>query len=405
MTLLLSYVGSALLVAGVCWLAVQPAASAPRPGRPGGFRLRRLLGSAVALLAAAHLVVQTTHQVPRLWQVAANRPDGLNYHHTVQRAARGDALYRPWPDYGPHYATAGYPYPLDRHPYPPFLTAALMPLAGSGPLEFGRAWYVVLFAAFWAYAVCLARLATGRVTPVAVLVAGCVLGVTPGAWLALLLANVEPVLWALFGAALAFPTLRGFGFTASAMVKLYCAWPLLLALRLEGWRVVRSALVALGAGVLAGCLALGFAGFFDSLRDWATYLLPVVGQGTFHVNTRFGGINLSVPLAGLRLARHLGWEYVPGPLPGWARLYLSVLGIAAPLLAVWWTRRLDRDLRYALVTVAAVAFAPIFWTTYLPLLLVPLAIWIRKTNEARAVAAGVRGRLHHATGEGVVSLH
>jgi hypothetical protein len=364
-SLFLTYaVGTAVLA------AVYGAAVAP--GRTGAARALRL---AVLLAGCGYVVYQLGFFLPRFWDAAGTRPDGLNYYVTARRASAGEALYRPWPDYGPHYATAAFPYPWDRHPYPPFLTAVLVPLAGLPAPEFGRALYLAVVPAFWAYAATLAKLATGVVRPAGVLAAGLALGLMPGAHLALQLANVEPVLWALFGAALAFPALRGFGFTASAMVKLYCAWPLLLALKTEGRRVALSAAAALALGAVAGCLALGPARFFGALWDWTRYFLPVLGQGTFHVDTRNNGINLSIPMAGLRLARHLGWwEYAPGPLPGWARLYLTALGVAAPVLAAWWTRRAERTLRYALVTLAAVVFAPLFWTTYLPLFLAPLAI-------------------------------
>lgn len=402
---ILTYVFGGCFLAAVSRVALRPAAAAPGGARSPGSSARWVLARVVLVGSALHLAVQLAHQAPLLWDEAATRQDVANYYHTVQRAARGDPLYRPWPEYGPHFATDEHPYPHDRHPYPPFLTAALTPLAGLGPLEFGRAWYVVLFAAFWVYAAALARLATGRVTAVGVVVAGGALGFTPGAWTALQVANVEPVLWALFGAALAFPALRGFGLAASAMVKVYAAWPLLLAVRLEGWRVLRSAAAAVALGTLAGCLALGPAVFFTSIADWARHMLPVIGQGSWRVDTAHNGINVSLSLAVLRLARRLGWEYVAGPLPGWARLYLTVVGIAAPLLAMWWTRRLEPALRYALVTVAAVAFAPLCWTTYLPLLLAPLALWIRRTNREREGAPQMLSRARGENGAENLVLH
>jgi hypothetical protein len=186
------------------------------------------------------------------------------------------------------------------------------------------------------------------------------------------------VLWALFGLALAFSRARGFGFMASAMVKLYGAWPLLVATSREGWRVLRGAGVALALGTAVCALVLGPAAFVGALLDWARYMVPVVGQGTFMVDRVHGAANVSLSFAGLRVARGLGWEYQPGPLPSWARLYLTLLGIGAPLLCAWLTRRMDNAvLRYGLVTVAAVLFAPLCWTTYLPLLLAPLAVAVR----------------------------
>lgn len=318
-----------------------------------------------------------------LWINAARRDDMMRYYIIANRAVDGRPLYWPWPDYGPHMMTPGHPYPYNRYPYPPFFIATLAPLAKLPVATFARVWYVVLYAGFFAYAASLARLATGRITAWRVAVAAAVLAATPGAQLALMVANVEPVLWALFGLALAFSWARGFGFMASAMVKLYGAWPLLVATSREGWGVLRGAGVALALGVAVCALVLGPATFVSGLLDWARYMVPVVGQGTFMVDRVHGGANVSLSFAGLRVARYLGWDYQPGPLPGWARLYLTLLGIGAPLLCAWVTRRMENSvLRYGLVTIAAVLFAPLCWTTYLPLLLAPLAVAVRQWIDA-----------------------
>lgn len=318
-----------------------------------------------------------------LWVNAARRDDMLRYYIIGNRALSGLPLYWPWPDYGPHIMTPGHRYPHNRYPYPPFFIATLAPLAKLPVATFARVWYVVLYAGFFAYAASLARLATGRITLGRLVVAAAVLAATPGAQLALMVANVEPVLWALFGLALAFSWARGFGFMASAMVKLYGAWPLLVATSREGWGVLRGAAVALGLGSLVCAVVLGPAVFVNGLLDWARYMVPVVGQGTFMVDRVHGGANVSLSFAGLRVARSFGWEYQPGPLPGWARLYLTLLGIGAPLLCAWLTRRIENSvLRYGLVTIAAVLFAPLCWTTYLPLLLAPLAVAVRLWVDA-----------------------
>jgi hypothetical protein len=283
--------------------------------------------------------------------------------------------------------TPGHPYPHNRYPYPPFFIATLAPLAKLSVATFARIWYVVLYAGFFAYAASLARLATGRITPARVIVAAAVLAATPGAQLAIMVANVEPVLWALFGLALAFPLARGFGFMASAMVKLYGAWPLLVATSREGWRVVWGAGAALVLGVVVCVLVLGPGEFLGGMRDWVRYMVPVVGQGTFMVDRVHGGANVSLSFAGLRLARSLGWEYQAGPLPEWARLYLTLVGLAAPLLCAWLTRGMESSvLRYGLVTIAAVLFAPLCWTTYLPLLLAPVAVAVRLWLDASPIS-------------------
>lgn len=329
---------------------------------------------AVSVLYLAHL----GGLVHALWLRAARRDDMMRYYVIASRALAGLPLYWPWPDYGPHFMTPGHPYPYERYPYPPFFVAVLAPLAKLPVATFARVWYVVLYAGFVTYAACLARLATGQITPARVVVAAAVLAAVPGAQLALMVANVEPVLWALFGLALAFAWARGFGFMASAMVKLYGAWPLLVALSREGWHVLRGAAVALALGSAVCLVVLGPSVFLGGLLDWARYMVPVVGQGTFAVDPVFGGTNVSLSFAALRVAQSLGWEYQAGPLPTWARLYLTAVGIGAPLLCAWLTRSMENSaLRYGLVTVAAVLFAPLCWTTYLPLLLAPLAVVTR----------------------------
>lgn len=358
------YLLGVLAVGAGAWAALAA-------GRDGWRRLPAALLVGASALYLAYLGAELAYW---LWVNAEKRADAVIYYTVAKRALAGLPLYWPWPEYGPHFGTAGNPYPLDRHLYPPFLMGALIPLAELPLRSFVRAWYVVLYAGFWIYAATLARLATGRATPARVVVAAAVLAATPGAQLALMVANVEPVLWALFGLALAVPALRGPGFTAAAMVKLYGAWPLLLAARREGWRVARGAALTLALGFGVGFLVLGPAGFVGALLDWLRYMMPVVGQGTFAVDPVHGGTNVSPSFAVLRAARALGWEYTEGPLPGWARLYLTAVAVGAPLLTAWWTRRAHPVLRYALVTVAAVVFAPLCWATYLPLLLAPVAV-------------------------------
>lgn len=356
-----------------------------RHDAPSGRRAaHRLLSAALVVLAGLYLAYIARDLVPSLWLRADRRDDMQRYYIVANRALRGLQLYWPWPEYGPHFATRGHPYPQARFPYPPFILGPLVPFADLPLLTFARAWYVVLYAGFVAYAACLARLAAGRVTAAGTVVAVAVVTAVPGSQLALQVANVEPVLWALFGAALAFPAVRGFAFAASAMVKLYAAWPLAVAVRREGWRVARGAALALALGLVVGCAVIGPVRFVGALVDWARYMLPVVGQGTFATDPTYGGTNVSLSFAALRLARELGWEYRAGPLPAWARLHLTVLGVGAPLLAALLTRRVpDAALRYGLVTAAAVLFAPLCWATYLPLLLAPLAIAVRLRLERR----------------------
>jgi hypothetical protein len=336
---------------------------------------------AVALIQAAGQLLIT---FPANWNRDDLYRDTLYYYTAAERVRTGEALYWPWPEYGPHMLTEAALYPYERHPYPPFVAPALAPLTVVPYLDFARYVYIPLFAAFWVYAACLAWLAYRKLTLAGMLLAGLFLALTPGAYGAISTGQLDPVLWALFGLALAVPGFRGAGFTMSAMVKLYCAWPLLLALRYEGRRVLVPAVAAVASGILIGMLVMGPIGYAGAFIDWARYMLPVVGQGTFNP------YNISISFAGLRLLAELGWEYTPGPLPGWARLYLNIVGIGAPILAAWLVRKREPVLQYAVVTCTAVLFAPLCWISYLPLLLAPAALVFRSLNErpVRSAADG-----------------
>lgn len=348
------------------------------PGRSEGSEpvrgSRRGLVIALRATALIHLAVQLLVFLPRHWQREDTQRD-VNYIYTAaHRVHTGQPLYRPWPEYGPHvHTTMGPPYTFDRHPYPPFLATFLAPLAELPFTTFARLWYLPLLAAFWVYAWSLARLSLHRVDAWTVLIAGQVLTLFPGTYRALSLGQIDPILWALFGVALAVPALRGFGFATSAAVKLYAGWPLLFAIRREGKQVLLPAFAVFVVCYLVAGLTLGF----DILFVWARTMLPVVSQGTFNAD------NVSISFAGLRLAREFGWEYVPGPLPGAARLYLTTVGIAAPLLTGWFTRKRSANVQYAFVGCAAILFAPLCWSSYLPLLLVAVAAWIGERQLRR----------------------
>jgi hypothetical protein len=292
----------------------------------------------------------------------------------------GDALYWPWPEYGPHFGADGLRFPPDRIFYPPFLTPFLSTLSRWGIEVFAYVWVFALWVAYWVYAACLAKLSHGKVSFLPVIVWGTALLVVTGraAQSALNLGNVDPLLWAFFGLALAVPAARGAGFVGLALVKLYGAWPLLFAAIGRDWRTVRGAAVTFGAALLAVMAILGAGRFVDEFAAWFRYMLPVAGQGTFNP------YNISISFLGLRVARWLGWEYVSGPLPGVARAFLTAVGILAPLMVGWLTRRADPPLHYSLVVCAAVFFAPLAWNFYTALLLAPIAILLGRWLAAES---------------------
>jgi hypothetical protein len=385
-------------------LAVAAMGHVPRFPAPGGFP-RRLLLAALFTYAASVLAVVGIFTVAKLTKAAAYDLDGVEiredfsdflpiYLH-AERIRASEPLYWAWPDYGPHVLTAAQPeYPAERMPYPPFLSAALSYVSGVGLGPTAVLWHTLVFSSVFVYGWCLARLA-GRSDMIAVGFSVAVVLSMPHTFAALSYGNVEPILWAMFGLALLSPKARGAGFSAITMIKLYGAWPLLFALHREFRRIVTSAsiMIAVGAGLAA--LALGSIGVMEGFKDWVRYMLPVVGQGTFHPS------NVSISFATVRVSLLLGlWEYTPGPLPIPARVYLSVVAIAVPVTVGWWARRLQPPMQYSLVTCAAVLFSPLCWATYLPLLLAPAAIGLRTRFEGvarsddsvvRRAATGISG--------------
>ena len=344
------------------------------------FLAGRTLQLTVRGLALVHLVVQLLVFLPNHWKRTDRYRDVTYLYTAAQRVRSGQPLYRPWPEYGPHVHTEmGPPYTYDRHPYPPPLASVLAPFSALPFTSFARLWYFPVLAGFWGFAWTLARMA-GRASGWSTLTAGLLLGIFPGTYRALSLGQIDPILWALFGLALVLPAWRGAAFALSAAVKLYAGWPLLFAIGRERSRAfVPAAVVALGAVVVSGFM-MGLDGFYS----WGRHMLPVISQGTFNTD------NVSLSFAGLRIARSLGWDYVPGPLPVPARIYLGLMGIAAPITAGWLARKSRPEFQYAWVGAAAVLFAPLCWSSYLPLLLVLPALGLGVFLESRnAGASGV----------------
>lgn len=362
----------------------------------------------LTVLAVLHLIGQLTLWVPRHlgnspdWQQAIRGFDMYAYYLAADRVRHGEPLYTPWPDYGPYVqAVPGIVWRGEEIPYPPPFPVALVPVARLPYPVFARWWYVPLLLAFWTYAACLAYLATGSLSPRRVLIGGLALGLVPGTYGTLRFGNVDPLLWAAFGLALVSPRLRGALLAAVGLVKLHALWPLALTVHHERCRTGLPAALVLGGGVAWSLTIVGWAAW----RDWWLYVLPTSPlQATFHP------ANVSLAFAGLRLARSLGWHYALGPLPTAARLYLTIVGLAVPLGAVWATRRLSPLARYTVVMAAVVLFSPLCWAAYLAFLLAPLALlcheWMppsagstaysQRPGPRSVVEAGLEGRADRA---------
>jgi Glycosyltransferase family 87 len=317
------------------------------------------LRRAVLALAVVQAACQLGAFLPAHWNRRDPISDRTVYYVAARAVVRGEPLYHPIPDYGPHKRP-------DVYLYPPSFAAALTPVAYLPFQWYSRLWYVLLLVAYWVYAVCLARLYDPRVTARSVLVAGLALAVCPGAYWGMSLGQVDPILWALFGVGLVAAGARGAALSAAALIKLYAVWPLAAAAVREGKRVILPAAALVAASLALGAVACGVQAYVE----WARVVLPIVGQGTFNPD------NVSLSMLGLRLASRLGWSYTAGPLPQAARLYLTFSAVAGPVAVWWFTRRRSTALQYGALGLAGALFSPLCWSSYLPLVLAPLAVWL-----------------------------
>lgn len=320
---------------------------------------RRLLRLAALALAAFHLAFQLLVWVPAQWARDDPDRDVIVYYQAAERLQNGEPLYNPWPQFGPHEVP-------NRFFYPPPFTLLTRPLAEMSYLNFSRAWYVLVLIAFWIYAACLARIVMRRWAWPETLIAGLILQLTPEAAVALAFGNFEPVMWACYGLAVATPS-KAAPLAFAAMMKLHPIWALAIVVRRGGWRALATAALILGIGFAAGIAFVGW----ENARMWWSATSPVVSQGTW-----WGG-NVSISFAGIRVANALGFIHDVGPLPTLARMYLSAMALLGPLTAVYLTRHAKIEWRIALVGAATILFSPLCWTMYLPLLLLPAALFWR----------------------------
>lgn len=332
---------------------------------------KRLLGRTLVALAIFHLAFQLLVWFPDNWAREDRFRDLTVYYDAALRLKSGAPLYQPWPGYTP----ADYP---SRFFYPPPFLLLTRPLAQANYLWFGRIWTALLLGAFWFYAFCLAKLATDKLDWRAVLVAGLAIDLCPRGYAALGYGNFEPVMWACYGLALS-TRFRAAPLALAAMMKLHPVWALALVIKDEGRRAFWTASAVLLLGFGAGVWLCGW----ENAAQWWSATSPVVSQGTFV------GDNVSLSFAPLRLLNALGGITADAPLPLWAKAYLSLMAIGAPLLTIWLSRQQTPPLRYALTASATILFAPLCWTIYLPLLLAPAAI-IANRWLATAKPAGAR---------------
>jgi len=327
-----------------------------------------LLWRVVVALGALHVVYLFGVMVPAIWSRTDRFRDVVVYFDAAMRLKNGVAVYQPWPDYGVQLTPFRFFYT------PPFLLLT-RPLAELGFVQFARAWLILMLAALWIYAACLSKLATGKWDWKAALVFGMVINVALRGWFTLALGQAEPIMWLLFGLALTTRSRAGW-LALATLVKVHPIWALALALW-NGKAAAWKSALAFALPVVA--LSFWLAGTRNWMMWWPS-TQPVASQGTFNPD------NWSLSFFGLRIAHRLGALADAGTLPPLARLYLSVFAVTGPLLMAFWTRKLSPELRLCLVACAAIVCAPLCWTVYFPLFLLPLAVWI---GERRAVSKAV----------------
>ena len=326
-----------------------------------------MLWRAGVWLGALHLALQLLLMMPTLWARTDLDRDLIVYYNAALRLAHGQDVYQPWRGYGVQMTPFRFFYS------PPFLML-VRPLAGLDFVSFARVWTCLLLVPFWIYAFCLSRLTTGKWDWKAALIFGLAIEFLRG-YAAISLGQFEPWMWMLFGLALTTRSRAGL-LALATLVKIHPIWSLCLALS-QDKRAWKSALVFAVPVLLASVWLVGW-------HNWAMWwpsTSPVASQGTFN------GDNWSLSFFGLRLLNWAGFLKASGTLPSWAKAYLSFCALAGPLGAMFAARKMSRELRLSLVACAGALFAPLCWTLYFPLFLLPLSVWL---GERRALQVEAR---------------
>jgi hypothetical protein len=260
------------------------------------------------------------------------------YYQTAVRLAHGQPIYT-----GPFV-------------YPPMFAALIRPAAAMPLRVFQACWYVIMMGAFWAYATGLTRLAFGRLTLSRVLAAAALVALTPGTNSIMGLGNIDLIIWAL----VAWSLPAGAGLALAACLKVYPAVVAVAAVVRRpstAWRQLGAAT----ALVSFSLLLLGPGPFAEWLRSGATplpdcTLLPA---------------NVSLSTGILRLL------HVTDVRGGFARAIYIVVPAVLIGGTFWRTRRWTATAAGAAVLVATAWSAPVCWSDWLPILHIPLAVWLR----------------------------
>jgi hypothetical protein len=250
--------------------------------------------------------------------------------------------------------------------YPPTFAALVRPAATVSLAVFQAAWSVIMLGAFWAYAVGLARLAFDRVTLRRALAVAAVLMLTPGTNATMNYGQANLIIWAL----VAWSLPAGAGLAVGACLKVYPA-VVAAAGAIRYPASIRRQLVAAAALVAFSLLVLGPGPF----KEWLHAGIVPLPDCTFLEG------NVSLPTGLLKLL-HVG--DFRGGLARAVYLVIPALLISGTF---WRTRRWSAPAAGAAVLLATVWSAPVCWQSSLPIVHIPLAVWLRARLQREAPAA------------------
>lgn len=316
------------------------------------FQLFLVLTGVVVLIA--QLVYWIPHHVSR----SVPNMDFPIYYEAGKRVLNG------WPAYGEYRIRTLY----ERHGaffYPPPFAALMTVFARLDFRVYQAVWYVLLFAAYWAYAAALGRLAR-----VSILVAGGL--VISANTTSMSFGNVDLFVWALCAWAFAAEDedLTVVLLVLGAATKLYPIFPLAIVLARS-----RQPNRALGVTVATASFVLAATVLMIGTRQFSSWLfvgLPSLSAGSFDT------ANASLSVAVLRLAELLGlaqFDRMAPALPDGARLFLTVMSLVGTGVVALLTRRWNTRAQACAVMIAAVLFAPVCWQHQLPIAAIPIAMW------------------------------
>lgn len=338
----------------------------------------RLIQLIALLSGIVNIWYQILFWIPSNWHRIDHDRDMAIYYEAAMRMHSGQPVYHTLTNVDGPWRTPQW------YLYPPYLAASLTPFCGHYTL-FCHVWYSLLIAAYWTFAYFLARVSVGRPSLTGTVVWGLVIALTPGAYRDMSLGNVDAMLWALFAGAMFLGGNQTLLMLMS-LVKPYAIVPwLVYAVRRGKMRSTGSSVLLLAVAT-AAAIAVGGMGAFET---WVTRATPLVGQGTFDP------ANWSLSFLPLRVAHGLHlWRYHDGPLGRWPRAYLTLMSIAGPAAAVYFTRRMSADARAVTLFLVTMLFAPLCWGMYLIYAYVPIAVLLRDATSSTP------GRLREGEGVG-----